>query len=58
MLQIGTPQQIEKYSKKLIDVCGEGGGFVMTTQTITEEAKPELVKTYIDFIKEHGNYKR
>ena len=58
MLQIGTPQQIKKYSKKLIDVCGEGGGFVMTTQTITEEAKPELVKVYIDFIKEHGIYKR
>ena len=58
MLQVGTPQQIKKYSKKLIDVGGEGGGFVMTTQTISEEANPELVKVYIDFIKEYGIYKR
>jgi len=58
LLQVGTPQQIKEYSKKLIDVGGEGGGLVLSTSTISEEAKPELVKVYINFIKKYGIYKR
>lgn len=58
MLQVGTPQQIKEYTKKLIDSIGEGGGFIMATQSISEVANPENVKVYIDSIKEYGVYKR
>jgi len=57
LLQTGTPQQVKGYAKKLIDVVGKGGGFVMSSATVMDEADPELVKVWADFTKEYGVYK-
>jgi uroporphyrinogen-III decarboxylase len=57
LLQTGTPEQIIAYSKKLIDVVGKGGGFVMGARTAMDEADPELVKVWADFTKEYGVYR-
>ena len=57
LLSVGTPDQVKDYTKKLIDTCGEGGGYIMINGVVIDEAKPENVKTWIDATKEYGVYK-
>ncbi|MFC1902037.1 uroporphyrinogen decarboxylase family protein [Chloroflexota bacterium] len=57
LLQTGTVQDVKDQCKKLIDVVGRDGGFIMMTSCETDEAKPENVKAMIDFTREYGVYK-
>jgi hypothetical protein len=45
-------------ARALIDIVGDGGGFIMSGGTGIANAKPELVKLWIDYTKEYGVYKR
>jgi uroporphyrinogen-III decarboxylase len=56
LLQTGTPEQIKSYSKNLIDVVGQGGGFIMSSNTVLDEADPELLRVWCDFTREYGVY--
>ena len=47
LLTFGTPQKVEDYSKKLIDIVGEGGGFVLKGEA-PREAKAENIKAMIN----------
>ena len=55
-----TPTQIEEYCKKLIDIVGEGGGFIMDggVTGISDEAKPENVKDMSEATKTYGVYRK
>jgi uroporphyrinogen-III decarboxylase len=57
ILQVGTVQDIKDYCKKLIDVVGKGGGFIMSPRSSTDEVKPENLKAMIDFTQEYGVYR-
>ncbi len=57
LLQVGTPDEVRAHAKMLIDVVGKGGGYIMGPKSIMDEAKPELVKVWIDFTKESGVYR-
>jgi len=57
MLNLGTPQDVKDYCKKLIDTVGKGGGFIMANGAFFDHAKPENVKAMVDFTKEYGVYK-
>lgn len=57
LLSVGTPHEVKAYAKRLIDVVGEGGGYIMAGGHSLAEAKPELVKAWMDFTKEYGVYK-
>jgi uroporphyrinogen-III decarboxylase len=57
LLQTGTPQQVKDYAKKLIDVVGRDGGYIMSSNTVLDFAQPELVKVWSDFTKEYGVYR-
>ncbi len=56
LLQVGSPDSVRDYAKKLIDVVGKGGGFVMGPRSIMDEANVELVKVWVEFTKEYGVY--
>jgi uroporphyrinogen-III decarboxylase len=56
MLVTGTPNEIKEYCKKLIDVVGKGGGFIMDGSTTLDDAKPENVKAMFEVTKEYGVY--
>jgi len=57
LLCTGTPQQVRDYCKKLIDVVGKGGGFIMDGGIgIPDEARPENVRAMADFTREYGVY--
>jgi uroporphyrinogen-III decarboxylase len=56
IMTTGNPADVKDYCKKLIDVVGKGGGFIMDCSAVLGAAKSENVKTLIDFTKEYGVY--
>ena len=56
LLHSGSPEQIRALTRELIDVVGEGGGFVMGTSSSMAEADPELVKVWVDSTRDYGVY--
>ena len=57
LIKTGSREQIEEYSRKLIDKVGRGGGFIMSASAVLDDAEPELVKIWADFTREYGVYK-
>ena len=58
LLCTGTPEQVREYCKKLIDIVGKGGGFIMdAADGIPDEAKIENVRAMADFTREYGVYR-
>ena len=57
LLNLGKPQQIKDYAKKLIDTAGKGGGYIMSNGSFFDEANPENIHAMIDFTREYGVYK-
>ena len=57
LLQGGTVEQVRQHTKKLCQVVGKGGGFMMSTNIgEMEGSKPELVRAWVDATKEFGTY--
>ena len=56
ILATGTPDDVRAYCKKLIDVCGKGGGYIMDASTGLEDAKAENVRAMFDYTREYGVY--
>jgi hypothetical protein len=57
LLQIGTTAEIKAAVKKLTDACAKDGGYIMMNGASIDEAKPENMKTWIDYSQEYGVYK-
>lgn len=56
LLAVGTPDEVKDLAKRLIDYCGDEGGFVMSTRTPVDDARPENLRALIDFTIEYGVY--
>ena len=56
LLNIGTPEEVKDYCKKLIGTVGKDGGYIMVSGAVIDEAKPENIKAMIDGTKEYGAY--
>jgi len=57
LLCAGSPSEVEEYCKKLIQVCGKNGGFILTSSTTGYgEMKPQNVKAMIDSVEKYGRY--
>lgn len=49
LLKLGTTEQVIAYCKKLIDVVGDGSGFILSSGcSVPVDAKPENVKAMVD----------
>ena len=57
LLCVGTPDEVKAYCKKLIDVAGKGGGFIMDSSVNVEDAKIENIRAMVEFTKEYGVYR-
>jgi uroporphyrinogen-III decarboxylase len=55
-LQVGSVQDVKDQCKKLIDVVGKGGGFIISPRSSTDEVKPQNLKAMIDFTHQYGVY--
>ena len=56
LLSVGTPQRIKDHAKKLIEIAGKGGGYIMMNGAVIDNAPPENLKAMIDFTREYGKY--
>ncbi len=56
LLRTGTPKAIKEYCRKLIEVCGEGGGFILTGGASIEKGDPDNLRAMIEAAEEYGVY--
>ena len=55
MLLKSTPEEIREHTKKLCQVVGKGGGFIMSTDIGDMEAcDPDLIRVWVEATKEFG----
>jgi uroporphyrinogen-III decarboxylase len=57
VLQVGTPDDVKKICKELIDVVGKDGGYIMAPSSALDEVNPENLKAMVDFTKQYGRYR-
>ena len=58
VLNGGSIEDVKAYAKKLIDICGKGGGFIMGAAHSLLTARFDNVKALVDFTKEYGVYQQ
>ena len=56
LLVAGTPDDVRRYCKKLIDTAGKDGGFIMDAATGLDDAKIENVRAMFESTREYGMY--
>lgn len=57
ILATGSAEDVKEYCRKLIDVCGAGGGFILSSSALIDEARVENVRTMMEFTREYGRYR-
>jgi uroporphyrinogen-III decarboxylase len=57
LIMTGTPQQVKEHCRKLIEVCGKGGGYVLAGGANVDEGNPENLRAMMAAVKEYGIYK-
>jgi hypothetical protein len=56
LVYAGTADETAAYVKNLIDVCGEGGGYVMDIGAVADAGKDENLHALVDTVMRHGKY--
>ncbi len=56
LIMTGTPQQVKEHCRKLIEVCGQGGGYVLAGGANVDEGNPENMRAMMEAAKEYGKY--
>ena len=52
-----SPQEIKEYCRKLIEVCGEGGGYILSLGSGPDKCDPACLHAMIEAAREYGVYK-
>jgi uroporphyrinogen-III decarboxylase len=50
LLCTGTPQAVKEYCRRLIDVCGKGGGFILTGGASIEKGNPDNLRAILEAV--------
>jgi uroporphyrinogen-III decarboxylase len=58
LMATGTPKTIKEYCRKLIETCGEGGGYILACGAQIDNGKIENVRAMLDAAKEYGIYRK
>jgi uroporphyrinogen-III decarboxylase len=56
-LLICKPQEVKEHCRKLIEVCGQGGGYILAGGAGINEGKPDNLRTMMTAAREYGVYK-
>jgi hypothetical protein len=56
VLQFGPAESVREQTKRLIEIAGKGGGFIMASRSVLDEADPKLVKVWAEATREYGVY--
>jgi hypothetical protein len=57
LLFTSTPEETREYCRKLIEVAGKGGGFLLTGGAFIDQANPDNLRAMMAAAKEYGVYK-
>jgi len=52
----GTPQAVKEYCRQLIEVCGKGGGYILTGGAAVDKCNPDNLRAMMTAAKEYGTY--
>jgi len=58
ILCTGTPQEVKDHCRKLIEVCGKGGGYILAGASSAEQATAYNLRAMMEAAKEYGVYKK
>jgi len=58
LMMTGTAQDVKEYCRKLIEVCGKGGGYVLTGGAQIDKGPAENMRAMMAAAKEYGVYKK
>ncbi len=56
LIHAGTPSEVATYCRELIDVAGEGGGFILDMGAVADAGREENLHAMIQSAKEYGVY--
>ena len=57
ILQTGTTDNVKDYCRRVIDVVGKDGGFILSPSGVLDQPKPQNLKVMVQFTKDYGKYK-
>ncbi len=57
LLATGSVEQVKEHTKKLIDVCGDGGGYIMSASALIDHAITENVEAWVETTRQYGQYR-
>jgi len=57
LLMTGKPQEVKEHCRRLIEVCGKGGGYILAGGANIDEGPPENLRAMMAAAKEYGVYK-
>ena len=57
LLSTGTPQEIKEYCRNLIEICGKGGGYILTGASSVEETTADNLRAIMEAVNEYGIYR-
>jgi len=57
LLMTGTPRDVKEHCRKLIEICGKGGGYILAGGANIDEGNPENLRAMMAAVKEYGTYK-
>jgi hypothetical protein len=58
LIVTGTPEDMKEYCRKLIEGCGQGGGYLLSAGAIPENPKMENLRAMMAAIREYGVYRK
>jgi uroporphyrinogen decarboxylase len=57
VLPFGTPEEVRQEVRRVIEVLGQGGGYMAASvHTIVDEVPPENILAMVDAVSEFGSY--
>jgi uroporphyrinogen-III decarboxylase len=56
LLCTGTPKVVKEYCRKLIEVCGKDGGFILTGGASIDKGNPDNLRAMMEAAEEYGVY--
>ena len=54
LLCTGAPKEVKEYCRKLIEVCGEGGGFILTGGASIDKGDPNALRAMTEAVMEYS----
>ena len=56
LMVTGGPREVKEYCRKLIEVCAQGGGFILAGGAWVNQGNPDNLRAMMEAAKEYGRY--